>query len=176
MTHHQAPAVDEIIQDWPQTARESAQTVLDKYGPPDEATEHMLAWHGNGPWKWTVITDQETPHHFPTPHIDVLEQAIDYKVPVDRYSDLAAFDGSVIVERTRGEISARCEGEEANYLAINLANDIVTRTMTVDQARQRYAEVMQTMTEGGSDPYIERLVFDPPKDDTRDPDQKILDI
>jgi hypothetical protein len=32
----------------------------------------------------------------------------------------------VIVERTKGELSARCEGEEANFLAINLAHQIVT--------------------------------------------------
>lgn len=42
------PTVDEIIAEWPQTARESAQTVLSKYGPPDETTRNMLAWHPEG--------------------------------------------------------------------------------------------------------------------------------
>jgi hypothetical protein len=39
-------------------------------------------------------------------------------VPVDTFNDLAAFDGSVLVDRTKGEISARCEGQEASLLAL----------------------------------------------------------
>ena len=51
--------------------------------------------------------------------------------------DLARFDGSVIVERTRGEIGARCDKEEMNYLALNLAHDIVTGA-TESLRRQRH--------------------------------------
>ncbi|MGH8284417.1 MAG: hypothetical protein ACRETT_01460 [Steroidobacteraceae bacterium] len=36
------------------------------------------------------------------PHKDVLEQVIDYKVPPDKFDDLARYDGSVIAERTKG--------------------------------------------------------------------------
>ncbi len=43
---------------------------------------------------------------------------------MDKYEDLAMFDGSVIVERTKDEISARCDKEEMNLLALNLANDV----------------------------------------------------
>ncbi|MEX2153654.1 MAG: hypothetical protein WD825_09970 [Gemmatimonadaceae bacterium] len=57
------------------------------------------------------------PHSFPKPHTDLLEQFIDYRVPVDKYDELAAYDGSVIVERTKGEISARCDKEAMNFLA-----------------------------------------------------------
>jgi hypothetical protein len=39
---------------------------------------------------------------------------IDYRVPPEHFSPLAAFDGSVIVERTAGEVSARCHDEQAN--------------------------------------------------------------
>jgi hypothetical protein len=148
MTTNQPPTIDEIISRWPKTARESAKTVLDKYGPQDEATEHMLAWRGAGPWKWSVITDVETEHQWPTPHIDVLEQAIDYRVPP--------------------------EGEEANYLAINLAHEIVTGERSVGDARDRYAEAMQAMTEGKDDPYTQGLRFDPPSGGTADPDQQAL--
>jgi hypothetical protein len=45
-------------------------------------------------------------HHFPAPHIDAVESVIDCRVPVDKFSALAAFDGSVVVERTTGEVSA----------------------------------------------------------------------
>ena len=35
-------------------------------------------------------------------------------------------DGSVSVHRTVGEISAKCDFEGANFLALNLANDVIT--------------------------------------------------
>lgn len=127
-------AVEAIIRRWPPTPREAATTVMSKYGPPQEATPSMLRWSGTGPWKWTMLWREEAPHRFPQPHVDVLEQAIDYRVPPDKASELAAFDGSMIVERTKGELSARCEGEEANFLAINLAHQIVTGRMGVEQA------------------------------------------
>ena len=31
------------------------------------------------------------PHTFPKPHTDLLEQFIDYRVPVDKYDELAAY-------------------------------------------------------------------------------------
>jgi hypothetical protein len=41
-------------------------------------------------------------HAFPAPHIDSVESVIDYRVPPEQFSALAAFDGSVIAERTAG--------------------------------------------------------------------------
>jgi len=45
------------------------------------------------------------------PHKDVLEQFVNRNVPVEKFKELAQYDGSVIVERTKGEISARCDKE-----------------------------------------------------------------
>jgi hypothetical protein len=49
--------------------------------------------------------------------------------------NLAVFDGSVLVDRTKGEMSARCEGEAANFLALNLADEIVHGKKDVATAR-----------------------------------------
>lgn len=95
-------------------------------------------------------------------------------MPPQRFTDLAKFDGSVMAVRTRGELSARCEGEEANFLAINLAHDIITGERSVEDARERYAQAMQAMTEGRDDPYVQRLLFDPPSGETGDPDEQVL--
>lgn len=43
---------------------------------------------------------------------------------------------------TDGEIAARCDKEEANFLAINLADDVAKGRRTVDDARKFYAESM----------------------------------
>src|SRR5215216_4333282 len=109
--------ISELISHWADKPQEVAQKTIERYGQPDEATDSMLIWHNNGPWKQTIVYREEVPHSFPKPHTDILEQFIDYRVPPEKFDDLAMFDGSVIVERTKGEISARCDKEEMNYLA-----------------------------------------------------------
>src|SRR5690349_12584886 len=98
----------QIIQRWPDPTREAAELVIDKYGEPHEVTDSQLTWHHVGPWKRIVATKTFFDHNFPAPHIDAVESVIDYRVPTARIADMAEFDGSVIVERTAGEVSARC--------------------------------------------------------------------
>ena len=166
--------VDEIVGVWPEVSRKVAETVMEKYGPPQEATPSLLIWHNNGPWKRTILNRDAVPHDFPMPHPDLLEQFVDYQVPPDSFDDLAQYDGSVIVERTKGEISARCDKEEANFLAINLANDIVTGQRSVEEARAFYAETMMAFMNGQSDPYLEGFAFEVPEGGTADPDQPAM--
>lgn len=132
-------SVRAMVASWPQASQMAAMDMIQKYGPPQEVTGSMLKWRNNGPWKWTTVSRETTPHSFPMPHPDLLEQAIDYRVPVDRFDDLARYDGSVIAERTKGEMSARCDKEGANFLAINLGNDVATQRRSADDARAYYA-------------------------------------
>jgi len=107
----------DITTSWPKESREAAQLVINKYGEAHESTGSQLMWHNVGPWKRMVATRGFFRHDFPAPHIDAVESFIDYQVPTDRLTALAEFDGSVIVERTAGGVSARCHDEEANFLA-----------------------------------------------------------
>lgn len=169
-----AEQVDEIIAAWPDVPREVAQTVMGKYGAPHEATASRLIWFDNTPWKRTILYRDVVQHDFPMPHPDLLEQFIDYQAPPETYDDLALYDGSVIVERTKGEMSARCDKEEMNFLAINLANDVATGERTVEEARQFYAETAMAFMEGQSDPYVEGFVFEVPEGGTADPDEPAM--
>jgi len=162
---------DAMIADWPATPQKVAREMIAKYGPPHEATSSMLVWHSNGPWKRTILSRAEVPHEFPMTHTDLLEQSIDYRVPPDRFDELAAYDGSVIVERTKGEMSARCDKEEMNFLALNLANDVATGTKTVAEAREFYAKTAMAFKEGKKDPYTQGLQFTVGKGGTGDPDK-----
>ncbi len=166
---------DQIIQDWPETAKKAAQEMIEKYGAPDEATRSLLIWHDNGPWKRTIVYREEVDHDFPMPHKDVLEQVINYEVPPDKFDELAQYDGSVIVERTKGEISARCDKEGANFLALNLANDIVKAGKSVEEARQAYGEAMKQMMEGSPPEYTQKLAFEVPQSNVGDPDEAIIE-
>lgn len=149
-----------LVATWPEASRTAAADMMMKYGPPQEVTADTLVWRGNGPWKWTILSRVESDHAFPAPHKDVLEQAIDYKVPLDRYDDLARYDGSVHVRRTQGELSARCDMEGLNLLAINLAHDVAQGRRSVDQARDYYARAVTAMKASGRvDPYMQGLAF-----------------
>jgi hypothetical protein len=152
----------------------AAADMMRKYGPPQEVTATMIKWHNNGPWKYTMISKNETMHRFPGPHPDVMEQGINYRVPVSMFDDLAAYDGSVTVDRTQGQMAARCDKEGANFLALNLANDIVTRRKTVLGARAYYGRAIAAFKKTGRvDPYMQRLQFTPPRGQTGDPDRPI---
>ena len=148
-----------IVHSWPTDARKTAETAIQKYGQPNEVTSERIIWHNNGPWKHTIVTKEETDHAFPMPHKDVMEQVIDYRVPPEKFDELAQYDGSVIAERTKGELSARCDKEEANFLALNLANDVVKGTKSVEQAREYYAQAIKDLMAGKQDPYLQKLQF-----------------
>jgi hypothetical protein len=152
------------IQRWPNDSRQAAQLVIDKYGEPDEATDSQLVWHKRGAWKRIVASKAFYRHNFPAPHIDAVESVIDYRVPVDKFSSLAEFDGSVVVERTAGEVSARCHDEEANFLALNLMHDIVTGAKTPKEARDYYAKEFADYRRKKPTPYMEKLRFTPQRD------------
>jgi hypothetical protein len=163
----------DVIRDWPEESREAARLVIDKYGEPDEATESQLTWHQPGPWKRVVASKTFYRHSFPAPHIDAVESVIDYRVPVDKFTPIAQFDGSVVVERTAGEVSARCHDEQANFLALNLMHDIVRGVRTPQEAREYYVREFADARRKQPTPYMEGLRFTPGSE-AADPDQRVL--
>ncbi|MEY9214542.1 hypothetical protein NI17_019275 [Thermobifida halotolerans] len=163
----------DIIRDWPEESREAAQLVIDAHGEPHEATPSLLNWYGVGPWKRVTASRTFHEHHFPVPHIDSVESSVDYRVPPERCADLARFDGSVVVERTAGEVSARCHDEQANFLALNLMHDIVTGLRSAEQARNYYAKAFLDYRRKEPTPYMDRLQFRP-DGNTADPDERVL--
>ena len=166
-----APTWETTTAGWPERPRAAAQEIVKKYGPPDEFTASKLMWKKRGQWKRISVSREEVQHDWPGPHTDIVEQFIDMRVPPDKFDDLAKFDGSVIAERTKGEVSARCGGEAANFLALNLANDIAIGKRTFADARNYYAKAMKQKEQGGTDPYLEKLMFEAPAGGTADPDK-----
>ncbi|WP_353645049.1 hypothetical protein [Mesorhizobium sp. WSM2239] len=164
----------QYVEDWPEESREAAQLVIEKYGEPDEITETQLTWHRPGPWKRIVASRAFYEHNFPAPHNDSVESVIDYRVSPEKFDELAEFDGSVIVERTAGEVSARCHDEQANFLALNLMHDIVTGAKSVQQARDYYAKEFADFRRKKPTPYMEKLRFTPAAGNSADPDIRVL--
>lgn len=154
-------SADQVIQSWKEKPKELAKEMIQKYGQPQEITSTRLVWHNNGPWLKTELVNEEIEHNFPMPHKDMLKQTISLQVPTDKLSKIGEYDGSVIVDRTPGEISARCDKEPMNFLALNLANDIITEKKSVEEARDYYAKTAMAFMKGKTDPYTEKLQFQP---------------
>lgn len=149
-----------IIAEWGSFPKKAAEDTIKKYGPPQEAIPSQLIWYNNGPWKRTRVLRDEIPHNFPQPHSDVVENVIDYKVPPEKYDKLAKFDGSLYLDRTRGEAAARCDMEGANKISLNLMHDIVTGKSSVEEARERFGEIASAYLMNRSAPYAEELQFE----------------
>lgn len=168
-------AVDGLLAGWKAEPRKVAEKMIAKYGQPNEATPTRMVWFNNGPWKFSILTNEEIPHHFPMHHHDMLRQGIDYKVPSNKFNDVLNYDGSVVVDRTPGEISARCDKEPMNFLAVNLANDVATGKRTVKQAREFYAKSAMAFMKGGLNAqqkaYTSGFTFAKPRAGTSSPDK-----
>jgi putative membrane protein len=72
-----------------------------------------------------------------------------------------AFDASTTINKTQGEMSARCDLEGHNVLTLNLARDIINGTKTVEQARKSFGENVVADFGGKHPPYVEELQFTP---------------
>lgn len=142
-----------LIADWPVVSLRTAEVVIEKYGPPDLAIKDRLAWFDNGPWKMTTV------YRDPSEHQDVLEQMIAYKVPQDKVAALAKLDVALRLSRDGRELSATSESEETNFLALNLADEVVREKRSSEEARALYLKTVVQWNAGKSSPYIKGLLF-----------------
>lgn len=173
---HKPISVQELEQatnGWPGEQREAIRTLMQKYGPPHEASSNHVYWYDVAQFKKIAVHKEDAQHLFPQPHQDFLEMTVSYRVPPDKIDDLAKFDGSLVVNRTRGTLSAICHKEEANILALNLAHEIITDRKTAEEAREFLARTLQAQKSGQpgeNQNYLTGLQFRPDLA-AADPDQ-----
>lgn len=158
-----------IIQSWPETSKAAVNAMNAKYGMPAIVSDEMIVWNNTAPFKRTIVYREEVTHLFPLKHADVLQQVVDYRVPLDKVVALSKFDGSLVIDRTRGELSSRNEKEEMNILALNLADQIIREEKTVEEARREYSKNAEAFAAGTNTPLITSLNFTL-SGDTTDPD------
>jgi hypothetical protein len=171
-THHTEAAewVHTRLAGWPQARRKLAVELIAEYGRPEDATFHRITWYDNSPWTRTTLYRVGVKHNFPLPHEDVLEQTVNYRVPLDKVRDLLAYDGSLVVDRTRGELSAHCDSEQQNRIMLNIADDIVTGQRSVDGALAYHAQIIRALQDRVPESYPLKLKFKiPPRSATADP-------
>jgi len=163
-----APEIDvkqssalEMIKNWGEMQHSTTKLLIKKYGEPDEVTPSKIVWYDNQPWKRIIVYRDAIQHNFPSPHLDFLEQTIEYSVTEDKFDELAMFNGSIIIDKTSGELLTRSDKEEANYLALNLADEIIKEKKNVEEARNFYTDQNQKLIGGEITEYTQGLLFLP---------------
>lgn len=152
--------INQILTYWPKKSHKLAESVIHTYGLPHEATPSMLIWYYNSPWKRTVVHRDGVEHNIPRPHTDLLEQIIDTRISPEACAEIAKFDGSIAMNRTRGEMTAYCQNEAANTFILNLAHDIALGNKTPEEARAILIESDGIFHHMLPNPYKDALQFD----------------
>lgn len=161
---------EKVVSNWNKESQMAVEEIVLKYGEPTGITPEELIWSNTGVWEKISVTKMESKHSFPIEHTDMMQTTIKYKVPVDKMDELGMFDGSVTFDRTQGTMSARCDLEANNFLALNLANDIIANKKNVEQARDAYAAIIKQKMSGENPEYMNKLTFSPQSNAT-DPDK-----
>ncbi len=163
--------VNRLIAEWPQKNKDAVKTLITKYGPPRDGCRSLLIWLNTGPFHKTIVINDEIEHNFPITHSDFLEQFLYFKVPADKFDELAQFEGSVYADRTAGTLSARCDKEENNYLILNLAHEVITGKKTPQDARKAAADFARQAASGQKPEIMTKLMFQPQTRAAADPDK-----
>ena len=158
-----------MTENWPKPSKSAINDLIAKYGLPNSITEDMVVWNNTPPFKKSIVYREEVLQQFPHTHSDVLQQTIDYKVPMDKIDEVSKFDGSIMVDRTKGEISTRNDKEEMNILVLNLTDKIIKGEMTPEEARREYSVNAESFSAGNTTRIVSELSFKPQKN-TSDPD------
>lgn len=151
--------VDDVISNWPGHVKKVAKELIHKYGNPHEATPHELIWFYNAPWHKTTLRKDGPYHNFPYSHSDILEQSIQRFVPLERYVDLLRYNGSIQIDRTAGFLTVNCDNEGMNFLTVNLANDIIVGSLSVEDARKKHIHLANAQKFHWPEPYTENITF-----------------
>jgi hypothetical protein len=152
---------ESTIAGWPGIPQAVARLLIAKYGEPNTFDDGSLVWFDNGEWSKTVVY-RKAPGGFLGLHSrDILRQTVPYAVPDAKIADLKAFDDRIKYDKASGEISALSEDENLNYLALNLADEIVADKRTPQEARDFYRKTLRLSESGKSSAYTQGLLFHP---------------
>lgn len=163
---HQAAHIDfdrkalalRVADSWDMLSALAARRLIEQYGAPDEVRSSRMLWIRSGPWKRTVVSDVAGDYLGPKRQC-VVEQTIDYPFAPDQAARVAAFNDDLVSEADTGELSARSEREELNFLKINLAVEVASRQRTVEEAQAFYRKVLELEAAGKSYRYTAGLLF-----------------
>lgn len=162
-------APESVIESWPKDIQTQARALIERYGKPSASDANALVWFNNGPWRKTVLHREGFTKGVVGKDRDHLEQVISYPVPEEKVADIQKFDKRIEVNRATDEMSSRADTESMNFLALNLADEIVKGERSVQGARVFYRRVKLLEKTGKSSPYLDGLLFTKKDAESKEP-------
>jgi hypothetical protein len=150
---------ESLILLWPARSYGLARMMLAEYGQPFEASDHRLVWLENGPWKKTVVYRNPPGESVLGSEAGRLEQSVAYRVPEDKLAALARFDRQIGVDPREGRITVLSNSESVNFLALNLADEVVQGRRTAREAALFRRKLLRLRNAGKFSHYLEGLLF-----------------
>jgi hypothetical protein len=157
---------------WPESSATAAKEMIGKYGNPTETTSESLIWRNFAPFKEIIVHKAVYNHRFPLLHQNSLEHVVDYKAPMDKIDDVWRYNGSIVLDRTKGEMSSFADNEAMNVLGLNLAHNVLTGRMGADAARVTFGKETLNYMNGNKTAYTQVLNFGT-QYETADPGQSV---
>ena len=150
-------AAEDVLSRWPEKPRALARLMVETYGAPDELVASQVSWSGRSPWRRIVVFRDPDP----AGRRDHLLETVAYgAAPMDHHwRDLAAFGRGASYDPATGELSARTDSQETNYLALNLADEVLRGRRSARDAQDFYDAASNLSTAGKSSPYMQGLLF-----------------
>lgn len=150
---------ESIILLWPTFSYRLARQMIAKYGQPATAADHSLVWLNNGPWKRTAVYRVPPSTRVFGRNQGRLEQSAACRVPAGRLDALARFDPEIKADEKAGRLTASADDEGENFLALNLADEVLQGLRTPKEASDFRREALRLRNAGKSSPYFEGLMF-----------------
>ncbi|MFA5582782.1 MAG: hypothetical protein WDA09_01095 [Bacteriovoracaceae bacterium] len=144
---------------WPQSSIVAAKELITKYGDPTEVTSDQLIWRNFAPFKEIIVHKNLYSSYFPLLHQNPVEHVIDYKASSDRVTNVWNYNGSVVLNRTQGEMSAFGPNEEMNILSMNLTHKIMSGEINEDRARVIHGQETLDFLNGEKSALTQSLTF-----------------
>jgi hypothetical protein len=149
----------DMTKGWPESSVIAAREMIMKYGDPQETTSDSLIWRNIAPFKKIIVHREVYSHYFPLLHRNSLEHVVDYRAPTGKIDDVWRYNGSIVLNQTKGEMSSYSENEAMNVLALNMAHKIMSGAMSSDAARITYGKETLSFLNGNKTAYTQVLNF-----------------
>jgi hypothetical protein len=166
-----AQTPETVVREWPELSQKMARAMIEKYGQPVRFNDDALVWEHNGSWQKSVVYRAAWPHSAAKKDVDYLKQTIGYRVPQEKIEDLRRFDKRLSVNTETNEVSFQSESEKTNFLALNLADEIVTEKRSVEDARDYFKKTARLAESGKSSQYTEGFLFPVPNERVVNPSE-----
>ena len=148
--------------DGPDRMNRGLDGMIEKYGRPDRMETDRVVWEKKGPWKRIVVWDDMGARQMDMAEDKNIEEIISYLVPEDKRLAVEGFSKRIKVSADGAELSARSASEGRNFLALNLADEIIRGVKTPEEAGAFDAATLQLADAGKPSPYMKGLLFQPP--------------